>query len=130
MNQTEKIAVCVPGTENIEPIDENTFKGKFTIKIGPVKVKFNGLIEFTQRDSSSHELTLKGSGKDQNGKGGASMTMFLKLIELDIGTEVQSNMTLSINGRIAQFGSKIIEGVTNKLLAQFINNFKKTLLKA
>lgn len=58
------------------------------------------------------------------------MTMFLKLIELDIGTEVQSNMTLSINGRIAQFGSKIIEGVTNKLLAQFINNFKKTLLKA
>ena len=127
LNETEKIADCVPGAQITECIDEDHFKGKVTIKIGPVKAKFNGLVEFTHRDASTHELTIIGKGDDQQGKGGASMVMSLKLEERENGTEVESNMTLSISGKIAQFGTRLIEGVNNKMFDQFIKNFKKLL---
>ena len=41
----EKVVTCVPGAELTETIDENHLKGKVTIKIGPVTVKFNGDVE-------------------------------------------------------------------------------------
>ena len=49
----EKIVVCVPGAQLTETIDEDHFKGKVTIKIGPVTAKFNGDVELTQRDRST-----------------------------------------------------------------------------
>ncbi|MBT5487526.1 MAG: hypothetical protein HOK56_10155 [Deltaproteobacteria bacterium] len=47
------MVVCVPGPQPTETIEEDHFKGKVTIKIGPVAAKFNGDVEFSKRDSST-----------------------------------------------------------------------------
>ena len=75
----KKIVVCVPGAQLTETIDEDHFKGKVTIKIGPVTAKFNGDVEFSKRDSSTYELSMEGKGADIRGKGGATMSMELSL---------------------------------------------------
>ena len=129
LNDPEQVVVCVPGAQLTEALDEDHFKGKVTLKIGPVTAKFNGEVEFTQRDSAKYELALEGKGADISGKGGASMKMSLSLRALEKHTEVTSNMSVSITGRIAQFGARMIEAVNNKLFEQFTQNFSNLLAK-
>ena len=89
--------------------------------------KFNGDVEFSKRDSSTYELSMEGKGADISGKGGAMMNMELSLNTHETSTEVSCIMTVSITGRIAQFGSLMIEAVNNKLFEQFIQNFSNLL---
>ena len=128
LNDPEQVVVCVPGAQLTEALDEDHFKGKVTLKIGPVTAKFNGKLEFTQRDSAKYELALEGKGTDISGKGGASMKMSLSLRALEKHTEVTSIMSVSITGRIAQFGARMIEAVNNKLFEQFTQNFSNLLV--
>ena len=66
---------------------------------------------------------MTGKGSDISGKGGAAKGLWLKLNTLETGTEVCCRMTVSITGRIAQFGGRMIEAVNNKMFEQFISNF-------
>ena len=70
---------------------------------------------------------MTGRGSDISGKRGAAMSMWLKLNALETGTEVCCRMTVSITGRIAQFGARMIEAVNNKMFEQFISNFTKMM---
>ena len=72
-------------------------------------------------------MSLKGTGVDTKGKGNAEMTMNAQLTEKDGGTEVNVTMDVSIAGMLAQFGSRLINDVTNQVFDQFISNFKNKL---
>ena len=118
----------VPGAELTEQLDERNFKGKISIKIGPVTAKFNGEAEFTKLEEADYELTMEGKGLDTSGKGGANMTMNIKLSTLEEGgTEMQSSMSLSITGRLAQFGARMIVAVNNKMFDQWATSFTELL---
>ena len=118
----------VPGAELTEQLDERNFKGKIIIKIGPVTAKFNGEAEFTKLEEADYELTMEGKGLDTSGKGGANMTMNIKLSTLEEGgTEMQSSMSLSITGRLAQFGARMIVAVNNKMFDQWATSFTELL---
>jgi len=118
----------VPGAELTEQLDERNFKGKISIKIGPVTSKFNGEAEFTKLEEADYELTMEGKGLDTSGKGGANMTMNIKLSTLEEGgTEMQSSMSLSITGRLAQFGARMIVAVNNKMFDQWATSFTELL---
>jgi len=118
----------VPGAELTEQLDERNFKGKISIKIGPVTTNFNGEAEFTKLEEADYELTMEGKGLDTSGKGGANMTMNIKLSTLEEGgTEMQSSMSLSITGRLAQFGARMIVAVNNKMFDQWAMSFTELL---
>ena len=118
----------VPGAELTEQLDERNFKGKISIKIGPVTAKFNGEAEFTKLEEADYELTMEGKGLDTSGKGGANMTMNIKLSTLEEGgTEMQSSMSLSITGRLAQFGARMIVAGNNKMFDQWATSFTELL---
>ena len=118
----------VPGAELTDQIDKKHFKGKLSLKIGPITTNFNGEAEFTKLDESNKELILEGKGQDTSGKGGAKLTMNIKLITLDQNvTEMYSCMKLSITGKIAQFGSRMIVAVNNKMFEQWVMNFTNLL---
>jgi len=118
----------VPGAELTEQIDERNFKGKISVKIGPVTTKFNGEAEFTKLEEADYELTMEGKCLDTSGKGGANMTMNIKLSTLeDGGTEMLSSMSLSITGRLAQFGARMIVAVNNKMFDQWATSFTELM---
>jgi len=127
LTDPEKVVVCVPGASLTEKIDENNYKGGVELKFGPVKASYGGLITFIQRDVTSHTMELKGAGTDNKGKGGADMTMKGVLSEKDGGTEVNVTMDVSVTGMLAQFGSRLINDVSNQVFDQFIANFKAQL---
>ena len=118
----------VPCAELTELLDDRNFNGKISLKIGPVTAKFNGEAEFTKLVEEDYELTLEGKGLDTSGKGGANMTMNIKLAPKDDGgTEMKSSMSLSITGRLAQFGGRMIVAVNNKMFDQWAKSFTDLL---
>ena len=72
-------------------------------------------------------MILKGKGLDSKGKGSADMQMTGTLTEVDGNTKVNFVMNISIVGMLAQFGSRLIEDVSDQLLKKFIENFKAKL---
>jgi carbon monoxide dehydrogenase subunit G len=127
LNNPEKVVVCVPGASLTEKVDDDNYKGAVELKFGPVKASYGGLITFTERDASAHKMTLKGTGTDTKGKGGAAMQMTGTLTEKDGGTDVDISMEVGITGMLAQFGSRLINDVSNHVFEQFISNFKAQL---
>jgi carbon monoxide dehydrogenase subunit G len=117
----------VPGARLTEKIDERQYKGEVAMKFGPVQAKYNGEVSIEQLDEANYHMVLKGRGLDAKGKGSADMVMNGKLVEKDGGAEVQSSMEISISGMLAQFGSRLITDVSNQVVNQFIDNFKRQL---
>jgi uncharacterized protein len=127
LTDPEKVVVCVPGATLTEKIDDNNYKGGVELKFGPVKASYGGLITFVERDAVARRMILKGAGTDNKGKGGADMMMNGVLAEKDGGTDVNVTMDISITGMLAQFGSRMIQDVSNQVFDQFVSNFKAQL---
>lgn len=123
-----EISGCVPGASITEQIDETNYKGEVSLKFGPVKSKYNGQIAIVEMDNDNHKMTLNGKGLDSKGKGSAEMTMYGNAASTgDNSTDVDFKMVVNIQGTLAQFGSRLINDVSDQLLNQFIDNFKSLL---
>lgn len=128
LRDPNKIVTCVPGAELTEAIDDKNFKGTVTLKLGPVVTSFKGQIEITQLDETAHIIKLSGKGVDTKGKGSANMLLTGKLVNTgDRTTEVTNNMEISLTGKLAQFGSRMIVDVSDLVFEQFLSNFKNQL---
>jgi len=126
----EDIVTCVPGAAITEKVDDQNYKGEVVTKFGPIKAKYAGDIEILELDESNHKMVLKGRGLDSKGKGSADMIMNGTLTETDGKTNVKFSMDITIVGMLAQFGSRLINDVSDQLLNQFVANFRKKLTSA
>ena len=123
----EDIVTCVPGAAITEKIDDKNYKGEVVTKFGPIKAKYAGDIEIVELDEGNWKMVLKGKGLDSKGKGSADMLMNGTLEEADGKTKVKFSMNITIVGMLAQFGSRLINDVSDQLLNQFVANFKAKL---
>ncbi len=128
LSDPRKVAACVPGAQILEQVDERTYKGAISVKVGPTTTDFRGELQIVRLDAQTHEMEMVGKGQDVRGKGGASMKMTGKLRALPQGgTEVISVSELSIVGILAQVGSRMIQEVSNIMFQQFNSNFIREL---
>ena len=127
LSNPNEIVTCVPGAAITETIDEKNYKGEVTMKFGPIKAQYAGEITIEELDEANHKMVLKGKGLDSKGKGSADMVMNGSLQSSDAGTDVSFSMQISIVGMLAQFGSRLINDVSDQLLNQFVDNFKAKL---
>jgi len=123
----EEIVGCVPGASITEKIDDKNYKGQVITKFGPIKAAYAGDVEIVELDEANHKMVLKGRGLDSKGKGSADMIMNGVLKEEGGKTLVNFSMDITIVGKLAQFGSRLINDVSDQLLNQFVNNFTNQL---
>ena len=123
----EEIVGCVPGASITEKIDDKNYKGQVVTKFGPIKAAYAGDIAIVELDKSNHKMVLKGRGLDSKGKGSADMIMNGTLKEEGGKTQVNFSMDITIVGKLAQFGSRLINDVSDQLLNQFVKNFANQL---
>lgn len=126
-----KIMDCVPGVSIDEKVGENHYKGKVGMKFGPMGVKYDADIFYDEVDIENKKIIISGNGVDSKGNGNAEMKMNIMLAELESGSvRLDAIMDVTVNGKIAQFGSRLIDTVSNQLFKQFVSNFSKKLAKA
>jgi len=123
----EKVVPCMPGAEITEVIDDSNWKGKVTIKLGPVKMSFKGKVSISERDDDAHRVVLKGSGMEARGKGAASVTITTTAEETSSGTKIVVVQDLTVQGQAAQMSRGMMQDVSAKLTSQFADCLKANL---
>jgi uncharacterized protein len=121
----EVLKASIPGCETIEKVADNEYKVELTAAIGPVKAKFKGkLILSDIKAPNSYSLAFEGSGGAAGfAKGGAQVSLSPE----GRGTRLRYSAKASIGGKLAQVGSRLIDGVAAKTADDFFANFKQTL---
>ncbi len=126
-----KIMDCVPGVSIDEKVGDNQYKGKVGMKFGPMGVQYDADISYDEINEDEKKIIITGDGVDSKGKGNAEMKMTIDLVEKEEGgVKLDALMDVTINGKIAQFGSRLITTVSNQLFKQFVSNFSKKLQAA
>jgi carbon monoxide dehydrogenase subunit G len=121
-----RIAPCMPGAELTEMTDPRNFKGKISVRLGPVSLAFAGRIELQDVDDSKHSARVKAQGSDAKGRGAANATASFKVEPKDSGSVVLIHTDLMLSGAVAQYGRGvgIIQMTAAQIITQFANNLK------
>lgn len=117
----EVLKACVPGCTEMSGSAAEGFEATVVQKVGPVKATFKGAVALSEMDEPN-SLTISGEGKGGAAgfaKGGA-----------DVRLEAQGDTTIlhydveaKVGGKLAQLGSRIIDGFAKKMADQFFENF-------
>jgi carbon monoxide dehydrogenase subunit G len=121
------LASCIPGAEKMEAIDDKTFEGIVKQKVGPIGIKLNFTQTMTEVDAPKHVKAV-GRGSAAGGAGTFSQETVVDLKELAGGeVEVAYSSNVSMVGRLATFGERIMRAKVNKVGEQFITNLQEKL---
>ncbi|MEL6465585.1 MAG: carbon monoxide dehydrogenase subunit G [Pseudomonadota bacterium] len=119
------LKACVPGATEVTGTPEDGFEATVTQKVGPVKATFKGQVTLSEM-VENQSLTISGEGKGGAAgfaKGGAEVRM----AEVKSGTELTYDVEAKVGGKLAQLGSRIIDGFAKKMADQFFSNLQETL---
>ena len=131
LQQIEAVAACMPGAEITEQIDAHNYKGKVKSRIGPATMAFDGAIEIKGIDPEKRELRLRGSGQDTKGTSSASMDLTAWVVDgAEAGCELKGQAEVSVNGKVASLGGRMMNQVADQILNQFGKNFADNVLAA
>ena len=108
-----QVAACLPGAELTEVVDEDDYKGRVGVSLGPVKLRFHGTAHITERDAAAKRLVLDAEGADEKGRGQASLQVIAQLTSTGAGTRVVLDQDLDLSGAAAQYGRGMIADVTS-----------------
>lgn len=128
LNDPEVLKQCIPGCEEIEKLSDTEMTAKVAVKVGPVSAKFTGQVTLSDLDPPNG-YTISGEGKGGVagfGKGGAKVT----LAPDGDGTILRYEVTASVGGKLAQIGSRLIDGVAKKMSDDFFRRFNEVVVSA
>lgn len=121
------VAGCMPGAEITEQLSPTSYKGGVKVKVGPATAQFGGQVDVLETDAAARHMKLRGKGAD---KGGSSASMDLAAtIEADPADPqacvLVGAATVTVNGKFAQFGGRMMVQVSDMILGQFVENFRQ-----
>ena len=125
LNDVAVLRACIPGCEELEREGENDLVAKVTLKVGPVKARFNGRVTL---DPSHAPDAFSLSGQGDGGvagfaKGGADV----ELIEDGDSTILRYTAKAETGGKLAQLGGRLITSTAKKLSKSFFATFEKVM---
>lgn len=128
MTDVEKVSTCIPGAQYMEDLGDNKHSVMLVVKVGPIKSTYRGEVFIRSMDEENQVIEIDGKGTDMKGKGGANMKLIGSIIDKGDGTtEVIGDSTVTIQGMLAQFGSRMVEDVSNQIFLQFTKSLSSKL---
>ena len=124
LNDPAVLARCIEGVERLEADGENRFSGTLNAKVGPVKARFTGTVELTELDPPNRYV-LVGEGKG-GVAGFAKGSAEVRLADLpDGGTRLSYVARSQVGGKLAQLGTRLIEGAAKGYAEAFFSAFRE-----
>ena len=125
-----RVAPALPGAAITEKLDDRTWAGTITVKVGPVSARYKGTARFETLDLATHTVEMVASAQDTSGRGGADMKMSSHMTERPGGeTEVRVVSELNVTGIMAQFGRGLMQDVSNQMFQRFTEAVRAELEK-
>jgi len=128
LNDPEILKSCIAGCEAVDKTAENEYRIALTASVGPVKAKFTGKLSLSDLNPpNSYAITFEGSGGAAGfAKGSATVNLTTE------GTSTRLNYTAKANigGKLAQIGSRLVDGVAQKMANDFFVKFNDVMGKS
>ena len=119
LTDIERVATCVPGVENVEMVEPNTYEAVLRMQIGPIKSSFAGSVQVDPSEAPAR-LAANAQGKDRSTQSMAKVRFAANLEEIADGTtRVDAEADVSIRGRLGQFGTGVIQATATQMLNDF-----------
>jgi uncharacterized protein len=122
----EQVIPLMPGAQ-LTGHEGDDYLGKVKVKVGPVTSEFSGKVRFVEQDRDQHRAVIDAKGKESRGTGNAAATVTAELHQDGERTNVAVDTDLKIVGKLAQFGSGMLQQVSEKLLGQFVESLEAEL---
>lgn len=122
----EQVIPLMPGAQ-LTGHEGDDYLGKVKVKVGPVTSEFSGKVHFVELDREQYRAVIDGKGKESRGTGNAAATVTAQLKADGDRTSVTVDTDLKIVGKLAQFGSGMLQQVSEKLLGQFVESLEAEL---
>jgi carbon monoxide dehydrogenase subunit G len=121
LNDPTVLSQCIPGCEEIVKLSDVEWTAKVVAKVGPVKAKFGGKVVLSELDPpNGYKITGEGTGGAAGfAKGGATV----KLSDVPEGTLLSYVVQANVGGKLAQIGSRLIDGASRKMADEFFAKF-------
>jgi carbon monoxide dehydrogenase subunit G len=126
LNDPATLAACLPGCEAFERTGDDSYKVVMAARVGPVSAKFTGNMTMTDVDApNGYTLHFQGQG------GAAGFARGEARVTLAPEGEQQTALTYvakaQVGGKLAQIGSRLIDGAAAKLVDDFFARFTARL---
>lgn len=118
------VAACLPGTQLTDDLGDDQYAGKVAIRMGPVKLEFDGKATIVERDDANKRIVVDAAGADQKGRGNAAMLVNATVVPTARGSRVDVGMDLQLAGAAAQYGRGMVGDVTAVLMRDFATNMQ------
>ena len=116
LNNPNVLKQCIPGCESFNKESDNVFNATATNQIGPMNATFSGSVTLSNiQKNQSYTL----SGEGQSSVGFANGSADIKLVEENGITTLAYEVNVNVGGKIAQLGSRLINGVAKKMSDYF-----------
>jgi carbon monoxide dehydrogenase subunit G len=123
LNDPETLKASLPGCQSLEKVSDQEFAATVVAKVGPVRAKFNGNVTLSNLNPPE-SYTISGEGKGGAAgfaKGGADV----RLLDEGEVTVLTYTAKADVGGKLAQLGSRLIDGTAKKLADEFFDNFSR-----
>jgi len=127
LNDADVLKRAIPGCETLERVSETELAATVLAKVGPVRAKFSGTVRLSDLNPPE-SYTIAGEGKGGAAgfaKGQAKVTL---TDDGDGGTVMRYEVEADVGGKLAQLGSRLIEGTSKKLAGEFFDAFKQIVV--
>ncbi len=126
-----RIAPCMPGAELTEVVDARNYKGKISVRLGPVALAFAGRVEIDAIDEANRSAKVKAQGSDAKGRGAANATASFRIEPAGAGSKVLIHTDLMLSGAVAQYGRGVgmIQATAAQIIGQFAGNLRAQLAR-
>ena len=121
----EVLKEAVPGAQVVTGSAEEGFEATVVQKVGPVKATFKGQVTL-ENMIENESLTLRGEGKG-GAAGFAKGDAHVKLEDGETGTRLIYEVEAKVGGKLAQLGSRIVDGFAKKMADQFFSNLESVI---
>ena len=127
MLKPESIMTCVPGTESVRVIDDKSYECVVKQKVGIITAKLKFVNRMTKVEKPTH-IEIEGEGEDMTKLGHFKNKTSVDLKEVSPGTvEVTYKSDVSIVGKLAMFGDRIMRAKAKDTEKEFTKNLKEKL---
>jgi carbon monoxide dehydrogenase subunit G len=125
--EPETLATCIPGAEQMERIDDKTYESMVKQRVGLISVKFKFTTTISEMDPPKYVKAV-GKGAAMGGMGTFTHEMTVNLAEISKDeVEVSYKANVSIVGRLATFGERIMRAKSKSVGEELTRNLQKRL---
>ena len=125
-----QVASCLPGAELTKELGDDKYEGLVGIRMGPVRLRFTGTADITERDEDNKKIVVHAAGADEKGRGQAAMAGTASLTAARGGTRVDVSLDLQLSGAAAQYGRGMVSDVSAVLMRDFSVNLADRIDRA